>query len=199
MRNQALLEALEVEVAAVAQERGAVLVGANLQRVAAQQVQQLGESLRAATGDRRRENGGRADETFAVEAREEVIAGVGEEDGKAEAEEVGRVARVAEEVARDLEFAVAYGHEDALLVELGDELGERVELCVGKEPDKVRAVAGGDVVALEVEGDVPEGHGVTVDVEGADGGSRVGAVDFGLVKLAEEVLREIRGCCRGGQ
>ena len=77
---------------------------------------------------------------------------------------------------------------DGFLEELGDELGERVELGVGEETDEVGGVPGPDVVALEVQRDVLEGYRVAVDVEGADGGGGVLASVGGLFELAEEVL-----------
>lgn len=66
-----------------------------------------------------------------------------------------------------------------VLVQAGDELGEVVELRVGEEADKVRAVARADVVALQVQGDVAECDGVAVDAECAQGGG--GGVLAGLL------------------
>lgn len=53
------------------------------------------------------------------------------------------------------------------------------------------AVARRDVIALQMEGDITEGQGVAVNIEGADGGGRVGAIFFGFFKLAEKVLGEV--------
>lgn len=194
--DEALLEAFEVEVAAVLQELGAVGLGADGDGVAAEKLEDLGKGVGAAVGDRGGDDGGRAEEALAVEAGEEVV-GAGEEDGEAEGEEVGRVARAGEEVARDLELAVADRGEDGFLVELGDQPGEAVELGVGEEADKVGAIAGLDVVALEVQRDVPEGDGVTVDVEGPDGVTRVLAGLLGALELGYKVVREVGGCCGG--
>lgn len=72
-------------------------------------------------------------------------------------------------------------------------------MCVSKEADKVCAVPGGDVVALEMEGDVPEGYRVAVDIEGANGAGWISAIGFGLMYLTEEILREVRGCWSGSQ
>ena len=83
-------------------------------------MQQLGKHGRAAALDRGRDDGGRAQQVLAVESREEVAAGGGEERGEAEGEEVGRVARVREEVARDAELGPADRREDGFFVELGD-------------------------------------------------------------------------------
>lgn len=88
---------------------------------------------------------------------------------------------------------MADGHEDALLVQLGDEAGEGIKLGVGEEADKVGAVAGRDVVALEVEGDVPECYRVSIDVQGADGGGRISSIVFGCLDLAEEILGKVGG------
>ena len=188
--DETLLEALEVEVAAVLEELGAVGLGADGDGVAAEELKDLGKGVGAAVGDRGGDDGGRAEEALAVETGEEVV-GAGEEDGEAEGEEVGRVARAGEDVARDLELAVADGGEDGFLVELGYQLGEAVELGVGEEADKVGAIAGVDVVALEVQGDVPEGDGVTVDVESPDGRARVLAGFLGALELGCKVVREI--------
>lgn len=68
---------------------------------------------------------GGAQEALAVEPGEQVIR-AREEEGEAEGKVVGRVARVGEQVAGDLELAVADGDEDALLVELRDELGDLI-------------------------------------------------------------------------
>lgn len=59
----------------------------------------------------------------------------------------------------------------------------------------MRSIAGLDVVALQVEGYVLEGDGVSVNIKGADGAAYILACLFGLLNLAEEVLREIGGCC----
>lgn len=123
-----LLEALEVEVAAVAEELLAVRLASDRDGVAAEEVDELGEDVGGAVRDGWREDGGGPDEALAVEAGEEVL-GVGEEDGEAEGEEVGCVAGVGEDVAGDLELAVADGDEDGLLVELGDELRYCLCLC----------------------------------------------------------------------
>lgn len=84
---------------------------------------------------------------------------------------------------------------DGFLVELGDEFGEGVELGIGEETDEVGGVPGPDVVALKVQGDVFEGNGVAVDVEGADGGGGVLAGVGGSFELTEEVLGEVGGGC----
>lgn len=111
MGDELLLEALEVEVSAVAEKLGAVALVADGDGVAAEEVQDLGEGVGGAVCDGGGQDGGRAEEAFTVEAREEVLW-VREEDGKAEGEEVGGVARVCEDVAGDLELAVADGDED---------------------------------------------------------------------------------------
>lgn len=63
--DQALLEALEVEVATVAQQAGAVLVVADVDGVAAQQVQQLCKGVGGAARDAGGQDGGGADQTLA--------------------------------------------------------------------------------------------------------------------------------------
>jgi hypothetical protein len=66
-----------------------------------------------------------------------------------------------------------------------------VELGVGEQAHKVGRVARLDVVALQVQRDVAEGDGVAVDVESADGGAGVLALELCLLELAPEVLREV--------
>lgn len=56
----------------------------------------------------------------------------------------------------------------------------------------MRAIAGLDMVALQMKGNVSECLGVAVDVEGADGSGGVLAIAFGGLELAEEVLRKVR-------
>lgn len=51
----------------------------------------------------------------------------GEEDAEAEREVVWRVARVGEDIAGNLELAVADGDEDAFLVKLGHEFRYLIE------------------------------------------------------------------------
>ena len=62
------------------------------------------------------------------------------------------------------------GHEDGLLVELGHQLGQGIELCVSEEADEVLGIAGRNVVALQVEGDIFESDGIPVNVQSTDGG-----------------------------
>lgn len=83
-------------------------------------MQQLGKRVRGAALDGGRDDGRGAEQALAVEPREEVAAGGGEEGGEAEGEEVGRVAGGGEQVARDAELHAADGREDGFFVELGD-------------------------------------------------------------------------------
>jgi hypothetical protein len=149
---------------------------ADVQGVSSQQAEEVGECVGVAVGYRGRENGRGPDEALAIEAGEQVVR-AGEEECVSEGEVVWGVARVGEDVARDLELAVADGDEDALLVELGYELGDwtalaielastcvvglvrekmggdertTVKLSVGKEPHKVLSVSRRDVVPLEM-------------------------------------------------
>lgn len=123
MGDELLLYALEVEIPSVSEEFLAMVFVADIDGIPTQQPKQLGKGVGVAIRHRRRENRRRAYQALAVEAGEEVVW-LGEEEGEAEREVVGRVGRVVEDVARDLEFAMADGHEDALLVELRDELGD---------------------------------------------------------------------------
>src|SRR5690606_23117062 len=66
MRDEPLLQAFEVEVSAVPQQLGAMLLAPDLDGVASQQVQQFGKYLRAATLDRRRHDGRWAKESLAI-------------------------------------------------------------------------------------------------------------------------------------
>jgi hypothetical protein len=123
MGDELLLYPLEVEISSVAEEFLAMVFVADIDGIPAQQPKQLSKGVGVAIRHRRREDGWRAYQPLAVEAGEEVVW-LREEEGEAEGEVVGRVGRVVEDVARDLEFAMADGHEDALLVELRDELGD---------------------------------------------------------------------------
>lgn len=71
--NELLLEALKVEVAAVAEEGLAVRLIADIDGVAAQEVEEVGEEIGGAVGDAGRLDGGWSDEAVAVEAREEIF------------------------------------------------------------------------------------------------------------------------------
>lgn len=92
-------------------------------------MEDLGKDVRAAALDGGGKDGGGPEEPLAVESGEEV-ARRGEEGGEAEGEEVGRVARVGEEVARDAELAPADGREDWFFVELRDEFGDCITRSV---------------------------------------------------------------------
>lgn len=120
MRNQALLQPLEVEIPRILQQLLSMHLVAYMDGVSSEELDQIRKGVGAAVRDGGREDGGRTDEALALEAGEEVV-GAGEEGGEAEGEEVGGVAGVAEDVAGDLEFAMADGDENALLVELRNE------------------------------------------------------------------------------
>lgn len=120
MRNQPLLQPLEVEIPRILQQLLSMHLVAHVNGVSSEELDQIRKGVGAAVRDGGGEDGGRTDEALALEAGEEVV-GAGEEGGEAEGEEVGGVAGVAEDVARDLEFAMADGDEDALLVELRNE------------------------------------------------------------------------------
>lgn len=106
VRDEPLLQAPEVEVAAVAEQFGAVVLVLDVQRVAAQEVQELREDVRRSVGHGWWEDGGGAEEALAVETGED-FAGRGEEDGEAQGEEVGGVSWAGEDVAGDLEMSVS--------------------------------------------------------------------------------------------
>ena len=88
---------------------------ADVDRIAPQQAEKLGERVGVAVGDVGGDDGGRADEPFTVEPGEEFF-GAGEEGGEAEGEVIWGVSWLGEGVARDLELAVANRDEYALLV-----------------------------------------------------------------------------------
>lgn len=125
--DEFLLQTFEVEVAAVAQELGAVVAVANGEGVAAKEVEEFGEDVGGAVGDGRGADGRGAEEAHGMEAREDVgggWAGGGvEEGGEAEGEEVRGVADVGEDVARDLEVFAADLDDGFGVEELGDEAG----------------------------------------------------------------------------
>jgi hypothetical protein len=120
--DEFLLQAFEVEVAAVAEELGAVVVVADGEGVAAQEVEELGEDAGAAVGDGGGADGRGAEEAEGVEAGEDVGGGV-EEGGEAEGEVVGGIADAGEDVARDLEVFAADLNDGFGVEELGDEAG----------------------------------------------------------------------------
>lgn len=128
VRDEALLKTLEVKVSSIAKQLLPVRLVTDMNRIPAQEVQQLCKRLCAALGDRRREDRRWADEALAVEAREQVV-GAREEGGEAEGEEVGRVPGVVEDLAGDLKLSVADADKDALFVELRDKLGHCAGLC----------------------------------------------------------------------
>jgi len=121
--DEFLLQAFEVEVAAVAQELGAVVVVADGQGVAAQEVEELGEDAGAAVGDGGGADGRGAEEADGVEAGEDVGGGV-EEGGETEGEVVGGIADAGEDVARDLEVFAADLDDGFGVEELGNEAGD---------------------------------------------------------------------------
>lgn len=90
--------------------------------IAAQQVQQLGEYVSRPAADDGRRDGRRTQEALALQAGE-YRRRRGEEDGKAEREEVGRVSRAGEDVSRDLEVAVSDLYKDLALEQLGYQPG----------------------------------------------------------------------------
>jgi hypothetical protein len=122
VRDELLLEAAEVEVATVAEELGAVRLVADVQRIAAQQMEELGEDVAGAIGDAGRDDSRRSEETVAVQSGEDFAWG-GEEGAEAECEEIGRVAWTGEDVAGDLKGAVADLDDDFGFEELRDESG----------------------------------------------------------------------------
>lgn len=111
VRNEFLLQAAEVEVSTIAQELFSVILVADLQRVSAQEVQELGEDVCGSIWDAGRGDGWRAEEAVAIEAREYLRRGC-EKGAEAEGEEVGAVAWTREDIAGDLEVAVADLDED---------------------------------------------------------------------------------------
>ena len=66
VRDELLLKAAEVEVATVAEELGAVRFVADVQRIAAQQMEELGEDVAGAIGDAGRDDSRGSEETVAV-------------------------------------------------------------------------------------------------------------------------------------
>ena len=79
---------------------------ADVDGVSLQEVEDFGKSLGGSGGDGRWEDGRGSDQALAVETWEQILR-TGEEDGETEGEEVGRVAGRREDLARDLELAVA--------------------------------------------------------------------------------------------
>lgn len=121
--DEFLLQAFEVEVAAVAEELGAVVVVADGEGVAAQEVEELGEDTGAAVGDGGGADGRGAEEAEGVEAGENVGGSV-EEGGETEGEVVGGIADAGEDVARDVEVFAADLDDGFGVEELGNEAGD---------------------------------------------------------------------------
>lgn len=107
-----------MEVFAVAQQLLAVFLIADVNRVTAEEMEELGEHVGGAARDLGGEDGGWSEESLAGEPGEHLVGG-GEKDGKAKGEVVGRVAGRVEEVAIDPEGARADGNEDFGFKELG--------------------------------------------------------------------------------
>lgn len=87
MRDEFLLEALQMEVFTVAQQLLAVFLVANVNRVTTEEVEDLGKDVGGAARDLWGEDRGWAEEALAGESGE-YLAGGGEKDGKAEGEVV---------------------------------------------------------------------------------------------------------------
>lgn len=73
VRDEALLEAFEVEVAAVAQQARAVLLVAHVHGVALEQVDEVGEDVGGPVRHGRRLDGRRPDQALALEPREDLL------------------------------------------------------------------------------------------------------------------------------
>lgn len=117
MRNQLLLEAPEVEVPTVAEQLRPVLLVLDMQRIAAEKVQQLRKHLPGPVRYAGRDNRRWPQEALAIQPRENLGWGR-EKDGRAQGEEIRRVARPGEDVPGDLEMPVADLDEDLGFKEL---------------------------------------------------------------------------------
>lgn len=106
-----------MKVSAVAEELSSMVLVADMQRVAAQQMQKFGKDLCTAPWDIGWRYRWRAQQTPSIKSGKD-LARRAEEDSKAETEEVGRVAGLREDVFRDLEMALAYLNEDLGLEKL---------------------------------------------------------------------------------
>lgn len=113
--EELLLQAFQVKVLAVAQKLGAVVLVFDVERIAAEQVEELGEDFGAPVRHRGWHDRWRPDEIFSVETREDLRGG-SEENGKSQREVVRGVARIGEKPAWDLEVQAADRDEDVLLV-----------------------------------------------------------------------------------
>lgn len=91
VRDEFLLEALQMKVFAVAQQLLAVLLVADMDGVTAKEMEELGENVGGAAGNLGREDGGRAEKALTGQSGED-LAGGGEEYGEAEGEVIRRVA-----------------------------------------------------------------------------------------------------------
>lgn len=66
-----------------------------------------------------------------------------------------------------------------------------VELGIGKEPNKVRAILGLHVVALQMERNIAKRDRIAINVKRPHRRRRVFAFFSGLRELAEEILRKV--------
>lgn len=66
-----------------------------------------------------------------------------------------------------------------------------VKLGIGKEPNEVHPIAGRNVIALQMQGNVSKCHRVAINVQSLEGAG-VLAVLLGFDELAAEILGEIR-------
>ena len=104
--DELLLEALEMEVASVTQEGGAMLIVADVDGVALENLKQLGEDVGTSVENSRRVDLRGSQESALVEAWKDLVRS-GKEDGKAKGKIVGVITRGVEYVARYSEMAIA--------------------------------------------------------------------------------------------
>ena len=121
-----------------------MVVIADSQWVAAQEVQKFGKHLCGAIGDGGGLDWRRTEEASGMQAREDAVGGA-EEDGKAEGEEVRCVAKAGEDVAWDLEVFTADLDDGFGVKELGDEAGY---WAYSSDPKSVGAE--GELTAVEL-------------------------------------------------
>lgn len=111
-----------MEILSILQKLCSMLLVPNFNGIAFKNVHQIGKSPSRTTGHARRKDGGRSEKRALRKTWKDFCWGR-EEDGEAKSEEVWRVARVIEEVARYLELFVSYADIDGRCKQLCCESG----------------------------------------------------------------------------
>ena len=107
MRNEPLLNALEVKIASIPQQLRTMDFISYAKRISSQNMKQVRKDTCRTTSHLRRNNNRSAEERIGSDAWSEFARG-SEEDGEAESEVIGFVTWTAEEITRYLELFASY-------------------------------------------------------------------------------------------